>query len=79
MQSGDHATADADYARILPAITFSMQSIESLICYGKRIFAARAGMDVFDRSPALRPTTTGLNLVARHANALGPYPTAERS
>ena len=75
MRTGNHAEADAQYARILPSITFAMQSIEALVCYGKRIFAARAGFDIFDRAPALRPTATGLELVARHAEALGPYPT----
>ena len=71
---GDHAGADADYAAILPAIVFAMQSIESLLCYGKRIFAARAGLMVHDRAPALRPTPFGLELVALHAGRLGPYP-----
>jgi dihydrodipicolinate synthase/N-acetylneuraminate lyase len=76
MRAGNQAEADAQYARILPSITFAMQSIEALLCYGKRIFAARAGIDVYDRSPALRPTPTGLEFVARHADVLGPYPTA---
>ncbi|NOU06622.1 MAG: dihydrodipicolinate synthase family protein [Hyphomicrobiaceae bacterium] len=76
MREGDEVAADSQYARILPSITFAMQSIESLLCYGKRIFAARAGFEIFDRSPALRPTPTGLELVARHADALGPYPTS---
>jgi 2-keto-3-deoxy-L-arabinonate dehydratase len=40
-----------------------MQSLEHLICYGKRIFARRAGLTVHDRAPALRPTPFGLTLV----------------
>ncbi len=71
MRDGDHVKADAHYARILPSITFAMQSIESLVCYGKRIFAARAGIDVFDRSPALRPTATGLDLVGTPCRSTG--------
>jgi 4-hydroxy-tetrahydrodipicolinate synthase len=54
-------------------ITFIMQSIETLICYGKRIFGARAGIAIHDRGPALRPTEFGLKLVERYASELGPY------
>ena len=68
------AEASARYERILPAVTFAMQSLESLVCYGKRVFAARAGLQVHDRGPGLRPTPFGLDLVARHAEALGAYP-----
>lgn len=72
-QAGDEAAAAASYARVAPSIVFVMQSIETLICYGKRLFAARAGLTVHDRAPALRPTEFGLDLVARHAAALGPF------
>jgi 4-hydroxy-tetrahydrodipicolinate synthase len=58
---------------VAPSIVFVMQSIETLICYGKRLFAARAGLAVHDRAPALHPTEFGLGLVARHAAALGPF------
>ena len=57
----------------MPAITFIMQSIETLLCYGKRIFGARAGIPIHDRGPALRPTEFGLKLVERYAAELGPY------
>lgn len=73
LKSGDEAGAENRYQRILPAIVFVMQSVESLICYGKRVFAARAGIEVFDRAPALTPTPLGLELVRRHAASLGPY------
>lgn len=73
MQAGDEATAEAAYARMLPSIVFVMQSIEALICYGKRLFAARAGIEVHDRAPALRPTAQGLALVATHAARLGSF------
>lgn len=72
--AGETAAAAAAYARIAPSIVFVMQSIETLICYGKRLFAARLGLEVHDRAPALRPTEFGLDLVARHAAALGPFP-----
>lgn len=72
-QAGNEAAAAAAYAWVAPSIVFVMQSIETLICYGKRLFAARAGLPVHDRAPALRPTAFGLDLVARHATALGPF------
>jgi 4-hydroxy-tetrahydrodipicolinate synthase len=72
--AGDEAGAEAAYREVLPAITFIMQSIESFICYGKRIFAARAGLDVHDRGPAMRPSGFGLELVRKYAETLGPYP-----
>lgn len=70
---GDEAGAEAAYREVLPAITFIMQSIETLLCYGKRIFGARAGIAIHDRGPALRPTEFGLELVERYARELGPY------
>lgn len=72
-EAGDEAAAAEAHARVAPSIVFVMQSIETLICYGKRLFAARAGLTVHDRAPALRPTGFGLDLVARHAAALGRF------
>ena len=71
-KAGDEAQAEAAHREAAPAIVFVMQSIETLICYGKRLFAARAGITVHDRAPALAPTPFGLALVERHAAALGP-------
>jgi len=71
----DEAGAEAIYREVLPAIVFIMQSIETLLCYGKRIFGARAGIAIHDRGPALRPTEFGLKLVERYARELGPYRT----
>jgi 4-hydroxy-tetrahydrodipicolinate synthase len=71
--AGDAEGAEAAYREVLPAIVFIMQSIESLLCYGKRIFGARAGIEIYDRSPAQRPSTFGLELVKRYAGQLGPY------
>lgn len=48
------------YRRISPSIDFSMTSLEHLITYGKRIFAASAGLRVHDRSPCLSPSQDGL-------------------
>ena len=69
--------AEALYRRILPAITFVMQSIPALLCYGKRLTALRLGLelaDVHDRAPALPPTAFGLEVTRRLAAELGPYP-----
>lgn len=74
-KQGDEATAEAIYARIAPAIVFAMQSIPHLLCYGKRLTAARLGLDpaeVNDRGPALRPSDFGLAAVRRYADMLGP-------
>lgn len=74
-QDGDQSQAEDIYARIAPAIVFAMQSIPHFLCYGKRLTAARLGMDpaeVHDRAPALRPTDFGMDCVRRYAEALGP-------
>lgn len=71
--AGDEAGAEAAYREMLATTVFIMQSLESLICYGKRLFGARAGIEIHDRAPALRPSAFGLDLVQRHAARLGPY------
>jgi 4-hydroxy-tetrahydrodipicolinate synthase len=68
--------AEALYRQILPAITFVMQSIPTLLCYGKRLTGLRLGLaleQVHDRDPALLPTTFGLEVTRRLAAELGPY------
>ena len=77
MRSGkpeDEAAAETLYREILPAITFVMQSIDTLLCYGKRIAGLRLGLSVHDRAPALRPSDFGLACARRYAEALGPLP-----
>lgn len=73
--AGDPEGAEAAYRTMLPATIFIMQSIETLICYGKRLFGARAGIAIHDRAPAMRPTEFGLKLVERHAARLGSFQT----
>lgn len=67
--------AETLYREILPGIVFAMQSIDSLICYGKRIAAWRLGLrdEIHDRAPAMAPTRFGLECARRFAAALGPY------
>jgi 4-hydroxy-tetrahydrodipicolinate synthase len=71
MRRGDEAEAERLYREILPAIVFVMQSVDHLICYGKRLTAARLGLTVFDRGPGLAPNAFGLAAVDRFARALG--------
>ena len=62
------------YKKILPSIVFSMQSIDSLVCYGKRICAYRMGIKkIYDRSPGLKPTNFGIKLSKQFANDLGKF------
>ena len=69
---GQQQQAREHYARTLPAIVFAMQSLETLICYGKRIAAIRLGLgQVFDRHPALAPTEFGMRIANEHARLLG--------
>jgi 4-hydroxy-tetrahydrodipicolinate synthase len=76
MRSGrpeDEETAEAIYRDVLPTMVFVMQSLDTLICYGKRIAALRLGLgEVYDRDPGLKPEPFGLACVARYAKALGP-------
>ena len=62
------------YKKILPSIVFSMQSIDSLVCYGKRICAYRMGMKkVYDRVPGLIPTNFGIKIAKQFADDLGKF------
>ena len=62
------------HREVLPAITFIMRSLEHLICYGKRVFGKRAGLEVFDRAPAMRPEPAELAEMKRLLEKLGPFP-----
>ena len=72
-QAGEHKLAEEMYQKVLPVIVFIMQSIEHLICYGKRIYGQRIGMTIYDRSPALAPTDFGLESVAYWSKYLGSF------
>ena len=73
-RAGKEAVAEAEYARMLPSAVFVMQGIENLICYGKRLFGARAGVPIHDRAPAMRPSGVGLAMVERFASRMGKLP-----
>jgi 2-keto-3-deoxy-L-arabinonate dehydratase len=68
----DERAAEEIYQQVLPAIVFTLQSLDTLICYGKRVAALRLGVpEVYDRAPALQPTDFGLSCTRRYADRLG--------
>ncbi len=71
--AGDRKAAQALHEQTLPAIHFVMQSIEHMICYGKRLFGLRVGLPIFDRAPAKRPDPEGLAEVAKLAKIFGNF------
>ncbi len=75
LRRGEEGEAERHYARALPAIVFVTQSIEHIVCYGKRLTALRFGLGtVRDRAPFLAPTPFGIAAIERYAARLGPVP-----
>lgn len=63
--------AEEIHSRLLPAIVFMSRSVPGMLCYGKRLFAEAAGIDIHhERAPALQPTPFGLAELRRHADAI---------
>ena len=74
IQNKDMLKANKEYSKILPSIIFIMQSINTMICYGKRICAYRMGIKtVYDRKPFLAPTDYGIKKSKKIAMELGRY------
>ncbi len=66
--------AEKEYRKIIPIIVFIMQSIQSLVCYGKRVCAYRMGVNnVYDREPFLKPTDYGIKKTKKIAKILGKF------
>ena len=66
--------ARKEYQKILPSIVFIMQSINTLICYGKRVCAFRMGVrNIYDRKPFLSPTDYGIKKSREIAKMLGKF------
>jgi 2-keto-3-deoxy-L-arabinonate dehydratase len=66
--------ANKEYMKILPQIVFVMQSINTLICYGKRICGYRMGVkNIYDRRPFLIPSEYGIKKSKHFAKELGKY------
>jgi len=68
--AGDESGAEKLYAAFSPAVGFMMQSLDHLVCYGKRVFGARSGIPVYDRGPGLTPTPFGEAAARRWAARL---------
>ncbi len=67
--------AEARYREVLPLLTFLMQSMDQILCYGKRLLARRIGLgEVHDRAPAQAPTQFGLACLEHHAARLPTWP-----
>lgn len=71
-QAGNEESALQIYGTLLPGVVFMMQSIDHLVCYGKRIAATRLGVDVHERAPAITATDFGNACARRFADCLGP-------
>jgi 2-keto-3-deoxy-L-arabinonate dehydratase len=69
-EDGEREAAEVLYAASLPAIVFSMQSLEHLVTYGKRIYGHHVGEAIHDRMPCLRPTAQGEALAEHWARVL---------
>jgi 4-hydroxy-tetrahydrodipicolinate synthase len=66
--------AKKKYHLIEPYIKFVMKDIPTFICYGKRIFAYRMGVNkIFDRKPYLKASNYGIKKSKIIANNLGIY------
>lgn len=56
------------HRKLLPAIVFMSRSVPGMLCYGKRLFAQQAGIEMrAERSPAIEPTEFGLEQTAEFA------------
>jgi 4-hydroxy-tetrahydrodipicolinate synthase len=77
LQGDDRAVAQAEalYRDALPLLTFLMQSIDQIVCCGKRLLSGRIGLgEVHDRAPAQAPTEFGLACLERHGARLPAWP-----
>ena len=69
-----YVSAQKKYNFIKPYIKFVMKDIPTFICYGKKIFAYRMGVNkIYDRKPYLSPSNYGLNKSKLIAKKLGYY------
>jgi dihydrodipicolinate synthase/N-acetylneuraminate lyase len=75
IKSGDPAAiaiAERLHADVLPLQVFIMDSLDSLIVYGKKVLCERLGLNRTEpRIPCTPPTEFGLETARRYADALG--------
>ncbi len=63
-RAGREAEALEVHRALLPAIVFMSRSVPGMLCYGKRLFARRAGIEIdAERAPALEPTPFGIKQI----------------
>jgi len=71
--SDAESKAEELYRDVAPLITFMMSSLDTFLCYGKRIVARRLSLpDVIDRAPCLQPSAFGLQMMERYLAELPP-------
>lgn len=76
MREGRESLAEELYRRLLPAVAFAMQGLDTFVLYGKLIAALRLGIPPsHDRLPSATATPTGLAWARRFAAGLGPLAT----
>lgn len=75
-RKGDEASiAEAErlHMSVLPLLTYVMASPEHMLCYGKRLYAKRIGIEeVHPRHPCILPHEFGTAIVERYAANLPP-------
>jgi 2-keto-3-deoxy-L-arabinonate dehydratase len=70
---GDREQAEALYRDVLPLLLFLMDSIDSFLVYGKRLFALRMGIEQAGvRQPSYPTTAFGLESLMRHTRRIPP-------
>jgi 4-hydroxy-tetrahydrodipicolinate synthase len=79
--SGDEASVregECLHAGILPLLTYLMANPEHMLCYGRQVFATRAGIaDVHPRHPCVSAHPFGLQMVERLSAGIAPLPAAQ--
>lgn len=72
---GSKAEGERLHASILPLLTYIMASPEHMLCYGKRLFAQRIGLEeVHPRHPCILPAAFGSQTVHHYSAALPAWP-----
>lgn len=71
MEEGREEEAEALHRQILPLLYFVLHSPEHMLCYGKRLFARRAGIgEVHARAPFLLPQRFASDVVQAYSREL---------
>ena len=69
------AEGAALHARVLPVLTYVMASPEHMLCYGRRLFATRAGIaPVHPRHPCVLPDPFGTAMLEHLSVGVPPWP-----